>query len=557
MDFIENIRKFIKKIFAREFWVLWLIFIIALVVRVFNLENLPQGFYIEEMTNTYVGRFILLFGRDLYGHFLPLLYFDKFGDYPPVLPLYFSGISTFIFGVNEFAGRFPIALMGALFVFPMYSLGQFVFKNKTVSLFMAFIAAIVPWHVVLSRTTSEGIIALTFFALALLYVLKAITENKKNLLILSIVLCVLTYFLYPSFRVLTPLTFLPLYFFVPKEFKKMKRYIILTTAFFFVLTIAIASTPWGRARFEQTSFFSSKEIAQRVATRNQILSNGSPNVLTARIFDNKIVGYTREFAYEYLAYFSPKYLFLEGGGQARYYNVPDQGLFYLSLLPLFALALFIKRGKSPNENLFNYFVYLLVIAPLPAALTVDFTPHVHRSIFMIVPLIFIAGFGLLKIAHLKWKRISIAWIMVLFVSLEFIYFFQQYAIHGDQQDSVLRNVGDREMQTFVNKHKHEYNAVYMSVYDRNPIYYLFYANEFSKDFIGRFGAEMRFKGNIDNIKFADSYCPSTTINLKTIHGKILTIESDKCKTPKEFKQILEIDRKDGTVAYRLFTFEQK
>ena len=165
-----------------------IVFLVALFLRVYHLGELPKTFYVEELTNTYVGKFIFLHGKDINGNPWPLLYFDKFGDYPPVLPLYLSGASALIFGTNEFAARFPIALFGALLVIAVYKLSFLLFTNQKVSIFTSFITAILPWHVVLSRTTAEGVVGLTLYAFAILRVLRGIGEGNSKLLFKSFLL---------------------------------------------------------------------------------------------------------------------------------------------------------------------------------------------------------------------------------------------------------------------------------------------------------------------------------------------------------------------------------
>lgn len=532
----------------------WLVFLLALLVRIYNLAQLPNGFFVEEMTNTYVGRFILLHGRDIYGHFLPLLYFDKFGDYPPVLPLYLSGFSTFFLGVNEFAGRFPIALIGAMLVFPMYYLSELIFNDRKISFFVAFITALLPWHVVLSRTTAEGVIATTVFAWAILLMFTSIISNDKRRLYLSFFLFFLTYFIYPSLRILVPLTFLPLPFLFKTS--KLYKFIVSAALFFILLTCLISTTTWGRARFNQTSIFSSPIIANSIVLRNKILSNGegSNNVLQARIFNNKAVGYFREFMFQYFSYFSPRYLFLEGGGQYRYYNVADQGLLFIALFPLLVFAL-IKRGKEQKDTFSKFFAYLLIVSPIPAALTVDFTPHAHRSMFMIIPLVIIAGYGMYGIINLKWKFITPLFLFSFLISLEFVYFWHQYSVQADKFQSVLRNDGEKEIVHYVIVNRNKYQNIIMPSNERLGMYYLFYTNNFSSSIIGNFGSELRLR-SADNITFFDDLCPSKSAGKKLITPKTLVVEAGTCDEPSGLTKVGYIVRRDQTIAYRMYNLKQ-
>src|SRR5258708_7842592 len=145
------------KKFFRTYLLLICIFLLAFFLRTYKLGSVPYGLHEDEVMNGYVGRFILQNGKDLYGNRWPLLYFNNFGDYPNVIPMYLSGLSTYVFGINAFAIRFPIALAGALSVFPVYLIGRQIFVKKKYSLHTAFFLAILPWHIILSRSPAENV----------------------------------------------------------------------------------------------------------------------------------------------------------------------------------------------------------------------------------------------------------------------------------------------------------------------------------------------------------------------------------------------------------------
>ena len=100
---------------------LLLIFFLALFLRLIFLGSVPAGFHNDEVDVGYVGKFIVLNGKDPAGNILPLA-FNKFGDFRPTGLFYLAGISQLIFGSNEFAVRLPTALFGALTVFPLFFL---------------------------------------------------------------------------------------------------------------------------------------------------------------------------------------------------------------------------------------------------------------------------------------------------------------------------------------------------------------------------------------------------------------------------------------------------
>ena len=379
-----------KRVVMKHRLLLLGIILLASLLRVAFLESLPAGFHRDEIISGYVGRFILSNGIDLYGNTFPLFYFDKYGDFPPVIPMYLSGLGTIIFGATAFATRVPVAMLGVLFLFPVYYVSLYFFKRKDIALLSSLLTAILPWHIVLSRATSEGIIALTVVGCGLYLVLLYRKTRKLSFFLISLLLFALSYLLYPSFRILIPLILLPLPLLSLKD-KNMRNIIGIGFVVFLLLTLLISSTPWGKGRFSQTSLFSGDNKI-RITQRSEILSNeeGHNQTLIARTFHNKGILYTRQAIDHYISYFSPQYLFLQGGLPYRY-TTPDSGLIYLTLLPFLIVGVFgLIRRRTPE---YIYLLYLLAISPLPSPLTIDDVPNIHRSIFMIVPLVLIISFG--------------------------------------------------------------------------------------------------------------------------------------------------------------------
>ena len=278
-----------------------LIIILAIFLRFYKLDSLPFSLHDDEVMNAYVGRFVIENGIDLYGNPWPILYFNNFGDYPNIIPMYISGFSTLIFGVNAFATRFPIAVFGVLAVALIYLFSHWLFKKPSLALLSALFLAVCPWHVMLSRATAEGITASCVFLLGFIFLVFAI-ENKKNWqLILSVGLFLLTYLLYPGFRVFVPVALLPAFLMTKNH--RWRKILLGITASFFILTFTISQTVWGRGRYEQTSIFTHNQtIAGRVL--NYSIGFGRENFVPARILNNKYILVAREFARQYFSYFS-------------------------------------------------------------------------------------------------------------------------------------------------------------------------------------------------------------------------------------------------------------
>ncbi|MEO6508768.1 MAG: glycosyltransferase family 39 protein, partial [Patescibacteria group bacterium] len=340
---------------------LGLIFLGALLLRLVKLGTLPVDPHEDEIMSGYVGRYILENGKDLYGNPWPLLYFNKFGDYYIILPMYLSGISTFLFGVTAFAVRFPAALMGSLAVLPIFFITKEILRNDKVALLSALLVAITPWHIILSRSSGEGVTGSTIFLFGIYFLLVSLRNQNLRILFTAVTIFLVTYLIYHPFRIYVPLSLLGAGFLFDL-FKKNRNYILIfsiLTIFFFGLTFYISSTPWGKGRFTQTSVLGAQS---GVSIKINTGIYGDSSVLEARFFHNKVVVYGKELLSQYFSYLSPNYLFITGGVYSRY-SVHETGLLYLAYL--FSLAALYKAKQFPIKNksgvLFWAFLFFLSI----------------------------------------------------------------------------------------------------------------------------------------------------------------------------------------------------
>lgn len=522
---------------------------IAFFLRFFKLTSVPFGMHRDEIINVYVGRFILQNGVDLYNNFLPLFYFDKFGDFPPILPMYIMGLSTLILGVNEFAMRTPAAFFGALTVIPVYFLSYLLFQRKYPALLSAFLLAILPWHIVLSRMSAEGILAVFAFSTGLVFLLKGAFNKRKKYLFFAIPFLLITYFLYPSFRILIPLSIFPLLL-----LKKTRITIMLILVLCIGVTLSISLTDWGRARFNQTSIFTSSEVSNTIAAMTQ--DEGHNDALLARAFHNKPIGYSREFARQYFSYFSPNFLFMNGSTPHEYI-IPDVGLMYIVFFVL-CLGVLLPVSVKFNKPVYYYFLYLLLISVVPAALTIDFPPHVHRALVMTIPVVILLPLGLLKIIEATKKRNLILVLFCGILLLEFIYFSHQYFNHISSYKSLFKNDGFREAAVYAGDNTSKYETIYMPSFNL-PYFYLFYTKNFNGKLAGKFKMKQGQSGidTVGNINFLSTECPSDELQKKIPSRNILIIDSGICKTPVGFKQIDIILRQDNSEAFKILEVSKK
>ena len=141
--------------------ILGLIVLLALVLRLWQLDKFPYGFHFDEAKAAWNAVSIGLTGQDDHGNKLPM-YYDSFGDFRPTGIIYLIIPFVLSLGRSVWAVRLPVAIIGALSSLGMFVLAGEVAKEKKIKfgLWAAFFMAINPWHVSVSRATSEVIVAM-------------------------------------------------------------------------------------------------------------------------------------------------------------------------------------------------------------------------------------------------------------------------------------------------------------------------------------------------------------------------------------------------------------
>lgn len=508
-----------------------ILLLFAAFFRIFRLATTPDSLHLDEIVNVYVGRFILQNGVDLYGNHWPLFYFDKFGDFPPVIPMYIQALGTYIGGVNDFGSRIMTALLSTSMVIPLYYIADYIFQNKKTAFFIGIVFAVLPWQINFARTSAEGMIALAFYLYGLLLIFQTFRTKKIIYALLSLPLFLLTFFIYPSFRIITPLTFIPLpFFFIKKPDRTLLIFFVASTLLFFTVTAGILHSDWGKGRLNQVSIFN---IVSGVTIRiDQLIFDDHNGPLIARIFHNKAIGYPREFLSQYFSYFSGSFLFIRGGGELTH-KIPDNGEAYLTLLILAflpAFDYFKKRNQKVKTPFYYYLTYLLLIAPIPAALTVIAVPNPHRAILMSAMLLFVAAYGFNTLTEIKWKKFPVYLLVYVFLAFETIYFMYFYFNHVSYAQFLGNNERIRDAMQYVVQHKDEYKEVYLpGKVDYISEYYLFYKNDFNKNLAGKFGHGVRID-QVENVHFIDSNCGSDGLqDPKNQNKKILVVDKEDCK----------------------------
>ncbi|TSC88950.1 MAG: Uncharacterized protein G01um10145_659 [Microgenomates group bacterium Gr01-1014_5] len=391
------------------------IVLLAAFLRFFQISAVPPALNWDEISHGYNAYSILKTGKDEWGVSWPMI-FRAYGDYKLPVYTYLTSISEAFFGLNEFAVRLPSAFAGVLTVIFTYLLANRLF-TKQVGLVSAFLVAVVPWSLFLSRAGLEANLALALFTAGAYFLFQPPRAN----FILAALFLGFSMWTYNSYRVFVPLFAICLCFAYRDSLRteQLKKHLPAIVIFFLLLSGVVWQmvNPEGQARYSLVAILDEGAINQIENLRNS--SDLDPFV--SRILYNKATYFGFNFAKNYLAHLTPQFLFINGGTHYQF-SIPGTSLLYLVNIPFFYLGvLLLLKGRTKTGF---FMLGWLLLAPIPAALTRE-APHVLRSItFLPVPLI-ITAFGLWKfIAQVKFsqsikKYVSGIYLVILVVSLGF------------------------------------------------------------------------------------------------------------------------------------------
>ncbi len=460
----------------------YILLIIALLLgtflRLWQLSSVPNGLTWDEAAIGYNAYSLLKTGRDEHGAFLPLV-FKSFGDYKPGAYIYLAVPSVAIFGLNEFAVRFPSALAGILAIFGIYLLTNEIFSTKSThkpGSFAALALAISPWAVHFGHGAWEVNVFTTLTIFALYYFLRFL--KGKSALYPSLLLACLSLAMYQAAKLLTPLVFLLFLVIYWKEFwssftpyLKPKKLLSLFPFILFGLWIFFGSV-FGSAgnRLTTLSIFNYKpgipQITREIDNQNSTSLN---------LFHNQKELSTRLVLSRYLYHFSPEVLFYEGPIVSERGHLPGLGaLNPLEFIWLVLGFIWLVKNLSPGshdtpDRTTALILGLLLISPIPASLTLAEFSTV-RALFMVVPLSIIAGLGIYYLYTNS--KIFFALIAGIY-TLCAIYVFDVYFFHSQTVFSKEFNYGYKQVVQIIKDHPAK-KVVFTDVYGQPYIYYVFY-----------------------------------------------------------------------------------
>jgi len=386
------------------------------------------------------------------------------------------------------------------------------------------------------------------------------SDTFAILFVFSFLSLVLSYLFYHSIRLSAPLFIATAIAFYWKEIKSshLTKSVLVTLGALGVATLLLISNKDARARFSQVSIFSDLDVKYELT--RMPFEEGPNKVFIARLFHNKPSTYTRKFINEYAKYFSSEFFLNSAVPKPGRYQTIGIGLltyveFALLILGLIALAQ--KRfGLLP--------LLMLLIAPIPAALTTEDAPNLHRALFMIPFLMIIAAYGFDFLVsykkQLKTFIFALLPILIGLLTLNLIFYLHQYYIHAKIHIPLYRNIGAKELAIHLNEVQDNYDKIILTNIPDDPYPWIaFFTGKDPQTF--NQDAVTREKGNwkSENFEFSSQRCPSRDAFTVPDVKRLLVVDAEACATESDLKNrsdvkiLRQIFRPDESEVYTLWS----
>lgn len=360
----------------------------------------PPGFYIDESSICYNAYTISVNGQDEYGESWPL-YFRAFGEYKNPSYIYLLSILFRIFGPSILIARLLSASLGVIAILLLWWLAFRLSRKVFVASFVAISASLTPWLFENSRLVFEVALYPALLILFLLAVHKASTKERwggQEVVSLTLLLTLLTYS-YSIGRLFAPLLALGFFFFVSR-----KR----------LLGILVIWIVYGASLIP--GFVYNARHGGALMFRFWLLTYITPQSSYFEVI--------RNFITHYFVNINPWAIAITGEQNVRD-HVGTMGSILVPTVLLSLLGIVLVIARLRREQWWRYLLFALIVAPLPASLTVTELPQIRLIALPILLHVFmIPSLAWLTETRERWRQATVSLLFLLILSLGVVHRFQ-------------------------------------------------------------------------------------------------------------------------------------
>lgn len=457
--------------------ILVLIIIVGGFFRLWQLADIPNGLYWDELDVGYQAYSLLETGKDYFGNPWPI-FIHSFGDFRTPLFIYSTIPFVANLGLSSWSVRLPAAIWGILTI-PMFYLMVYQFsRSRGLGLLAAGILAISPWHIQFSRMSFEVSLMLLLYITGLYGFWRGL--HNWRWLIVAVSCFSLTIWTYSTAKLMLLLIggILGLLYF--KQFRKLSKFQLLgllSLGLIIILPSFYANFYLGgNQRFSEIAVFTDPVTRDRVNNDLQQTSYalgqtgvGSQTFIFDRIFINRFTNWGKIIIDNYLSAFSSQFLFIEGDPNLRH-SPPGTGQFYPVEAILIILGIYYWwKDNKLNKQTKIWLFGSLILAPLPAMITREGGTHATRLIWLLIPVLILSASGIFQLWQLfkeRWKIIPLAGLVI--ISLYSVgNFYQLYFRSYPVTSSYAFNYGFIEAVEWAVTHEADYKQIIFDGYNES------------------------------------------------------------------------------------------
>lgn len=368
-----------KKENKKERYVIYIILVIGCIIRLINIQEIPNGLNADEASAGYEAYSILNWGIDRHGNKNPV-FLVSWGSGQNVLYTYMMIPFIKLFGLSILSVRLPMALMSCITLIVLYELLKNNENKKLTILGIGFLA-ICPWHVMKSRWGLESNL-FPDIALIAIYFINRFCDNKKsyNLYISSVFLGISAYAYGTSYF------FLPFFEAIFLIYMLYKKYINLKQAVLFLVVTIIIVFPLIVCVI--INIFDLPQINLGIITIPRLTVNRYQKISSI---------FSKNFLTQSINNFSKSiqillYQYDNLGWNAQLFF----GVTYIFSLP-FTIIGIAKLIKTKDTILLNKIMNIWAIASMLLLFVCE--PNINRINIIFYPIIYYTIFGIYEVIH--------------------------------------------------------------------------------------------------------------------------------------------------------------
>lgn len=437
---------------------LTLIVILSGLLFFYRMNECPPCLNADEASFAYNAYSILKTGRDEYGKFLPLR-LQAFGDNRFPLITYFDIPWIAILGLTEKAANmanFPFVIL-----LPVVSflLAKELFKNKVAGVLSALFVAFSLGLQSIGRQTHEAYLTVFFLALSTYFFVRFLNRKNQSDFYMFVLFFFIDLFGYHPTRLWAVFYFAVILIAVLVKKVSWKHLLLFSGA---VIVFVISDIIYKPTRVASLLFFNNPGFHAKVT---ELQAEGG-----SRLIYNKLTIAVKDMGNEYLKYFSPQFLTINGDDNYRFGYPGMSPITAVEYVLLFVGLYFLFKNREKWRFLI---LGLLLFAPTSAILSWAGV-SISRSLFIFIPVSIIGAYGLSQIFS-KQKLIFIGILGIYFALL--FYNWDFYFNHFPKRLVTIRSwqCGYKELGEYVKTNYDRFDKFYITKKNGQPyIFMLFY-----------------------------------------------------------------------------------